>query len=918
MPQIKQLQTVYWGPFRPDPLELATDGINVFAGMNGVGKTCLLDAIKLMLGVDDLKAKPADYIYASDDDSQRVDKAYLKAVFDNPLRSRRQGRVFADAGWGCAESDNVTAICEVTRSGRRYAIFAGYHGWGEQRPLQEDLTELAALPQSRWLKPRQWSELLARAGVPRALLGVIALKQGETDKALGANPEQLLRQMLELTGKQQTLDDFRAAKAKLVEERGRYEEVLGRLESERRERARLGQLVARHREFERDQRRVGRIDEVELPLARRRALDADLAATEVERDQRAGQLDVARRERSRLDSDIPSVEEQERKLDAERTELTRVRDGAQAKLQKLGTAVGAAGRDVDHAQTAIAAAEAIDELSEAAVATRAAAAVAAARALDDARAEDEQLERELVELYAGRPPRPKGLDEFRVLLDKRGITSILLAEQLEVPEALAAEAVLDDGVWALIVTPDRFEETVELARAQSYRLPIVRAGDGAPGGAFSGAAGLPESLAYLAELELPLGAVPGVEADGLVRGRSWAALRAPAQPALGEAARAAAITEREARRKELAAALPPLRAEAKRASEAAQLLRAGVDAQAGLPALVAELERIQGEHGAAEAVRVGAQQRLDELGPEFGRLSSGLEQMRKDAEAAQRRIDDLEPRVKTLSERVAELEQQLAEAPLTPEQEGVASVASVEVLESRLADLRTRLLHFSDEERSALVVAQHGEQEERVAEVELLVADRGGVLEGVAEQVERAKRRYDEHINQTVQNLNRAFREICAQAGMQGELERRPSLSQEDEWALDVRVAHREGESKLSYQHHKHSGGQKAKISILLLLAAMSAEGAADLLIVDEHSAHLDSQNIEYVGEVMRALRQRVQFILALPATAEARRIDWSDQQFAILPRNGSDAYAPPLQLITRLPDPGDRYAEIGRLQLAN
>jgi chromosome segregation ATPase len=228
------------------------------------------------------------------------------------------------------------------------------------------------------------------------------------------------------------------------------------------------------------------------------------------------------------------------------------------------------------------------------------------------------------------------------------------------------------------------------------------------------------------------------------------------------------------------------------------------------------------------------------------------------------------------------------------------------------------MLHLSDEERSALVVAQHGEQEERVAEVELLVADRGGVLEGVAEQVERAKRRYDEHINQTVQNLNRAFREICAQAGMQGELERRPSLSQEDEWALDVRVAHREGESKLSYQHHKHSGGQKAKISILLLLAAMSAEGAADLLIVDEHSAHLDSQNIEYVGEVMRALRQRVQFILALPATAEARRIDWSDQQFAILPRNGSDAYAPPLQLITRLPDPGDRYAEIGRLQLAN
>src|SRR5689334_14816030 len=154
MPQIKQLQMVYWGPFRPDPIELATDGINVFTGMNGVGKTCLLDAIKLMLGVDDLKAKPADYIYSSDERDERVDKAYLKIVFDNPLRSRQQGRLFADAGWGCENADNVTAVCEVTHSGRRYAICPGYVGWGNERPLAEDLRQLADLPRSRWLGPR--------------------------------------------------------------------------------------------------------------------------------------------------------------------------------------------------------------------------------------------------------------------------------------------------------------------------------------------------------------------------------------------------------------------------------------------------------------------------------------------------------------------------------------------------------------------------------------------------------------------------------------------------------------------------------------------------------------------------------------------------------------------------------------------
>lgn len=917
MPQIKQLQTVYWGPFRPDALELATDGINVFTGMNGVGKTCLLDAIKLMLGVDDLKAKPADYIYSSDDDAQRVDKAYLKAVFANPIRSRQQGRVFADAGWGCAETENVTAVCEVARTGRRYAIFPGYLAWGLQRPLAADLATLRELPNSRWLGPRQWSELLARAGVPRALLSVIALKQGETDKALGANPEQLLRQMLELTGKQQTLDDFRAAKANLVEARHRYDEVVERFASEERELARLAQLVERHKEFRRDERRIERIDEVELPVARRRKIEAELAEMRSERDQRAGQLDVARADRVRLDGDMPALEQRQRELSEERETLQASRDEADDKNSRALGMIGRLEGESDRGRAALAAAEAYGELTTAALVRREAEALQAARALEDARDEDAALERELDELRAGRLPHPDGLDDFQALLRERRIDSVLVAERLEVPAALSAEAVLGDGVWALVVGKDSFGDAVRLARDHDYRLPLVRAGEGSPGGVFTGAGGLDEAGAYLAELELPLGEVPGVDEDGLVHGRSWAALRAPEQPALGEAARLAGVERREARRRALAEERPALASAAESAAEVARTVRAAVDAQAALPLLLPRLEQAKAEQTAAATARRMAQRRLDTLGPELGQLETEVVHKREESRNVDARLEDLEPRVRRLTERVGELEWQLEEMPLTAEQEATETVSAVEVLESQRADLQERLLRFSDQERSPLAVAEHAEQRLRVDEVKVLVEDRKDVLDGMVEQVERAKRRYDEHINQTVQNLNRAFKAICDQAGMAGELERRPSLTVDGEWALDVRVAHREGEAKLSYQHHKHSGGQKAKISILLLLAAMSADGAADLLIVDEHSAHLDSENIEYVGEVMRALRERVQFILALPATAEARRIDWSDQQFAILPRQAGESYVPPLQLITRTPEPGDRYAEIGRLELA-
>jgi hypothetical protein len=48
----------------------------------------------------------------------------------------------------------------------------------------------------------------------------------------------------------------------------------------------------------------------------------------------------------------------------------------------------------------------------------------------------------------------------------------------------------------------------------------------------------------------------------------------------------------------------------------------------------------------------------------------------------------------------------------------------------------------------------------------------------------------------------------------------------------------------ISYVDSTHSGGERAKISVLLPLAAMSSEDAADLLVMDEH-AHLDSNNLD-------------------------------------------------------------------------
>ena len=150
----------------------------------------------------------------------------------------------------------------------------------------------------------------------------------------------------------------------------------------------------------------------------------------------------------------------------------------------------------------------------------------------------------------------------------------LVAEELEVSDAIPAEAVLADGVWALVVAPDELERAVALAIEHGHRLPLIGAGHGQPRGALAGATGLDEALAYLAEVDLPAGR-PGVSADGVIRGRTWAAWRAPEQPVLGSGARARRLQEAEGRHAALKAQLPQLREAAQtRAAAAAAVRRA--------------------------------------------------------------------------------------------------------------------------------------------------------------------------------------------------------------------------------------------------------------------------------------------------------------------------------------------------------
>lgn len=926
MPQAEQIQTYYWGALRADPIDLAVDGINVATGPNGSGKTTSLDGLKLMLGVSDLSRRPADYIFDGGGDGQaRGERALVKVIFANPERPGRAGRVFSDAGRGCESSAHVTAICEIRRDGRRqYALLPGARRWGQNgSDLEGDINELRTLiPASQWMKPKAWEELLARAGVSRALRGVIAVKQGETDKTIEGTPEQLLKRVLELTGKQQTLDEFREARTRLTEARQAYDETSGRFAAEQRYLRTLGVQANQHREYVALGERICRIAEIEIPAAKRVKLAADREALERERAGQATALERDRGEHAELEAEIPQLTARQETLLADQDRLQGEARGAQQTFEEAASAHAVAAERAREAENALAEARRLagdGPFDEARVAAAQIEAGAAARAVAAAEGEADTLRGEIDDLRAGRPVPPAGLAAFRGALADVGIQHRLVAEQLEVPEAITAEAALGDGVWGIVVAPDALDRAVALAVEHGHRLPLIAAGHGEPNGVLGGSSGLAEALAYLAEVDLPVG-VPGVSSDGVVRGRTWAAWRAPERPVLGAQARARRLADAERRLGELDKLLPRLRTTAERAAEISAALARAAAVEPLLANLRADVERLGGELNTARTTVESITTALSEIGHELGTIEVNL--MTKTGRRADltRGINERAPLVERYGERLRAMDDELAAMPSADPSLNLETLRSVEALQHEhegLTEQHADEQRYPEEIRSELILAHHEAQARSVEQVDELLAGRREDLAAVQVEVERAKQRYDEHIRQVVHILARRFREVCEQAGMDGDIELRPGDTQ-GEFGIDVSVAHVRGEPKRSYRSPAHSSGQKAKISLLILLAAMGLEGSADMLIMDEHAAHLDSRNIDAVAEVMNALKHRVQFILATPTNAEASRLAWCDHQVAFYPRAAGEPFAPPVRLYTRMPEDGQRYAEMDQLALAD
>ncbi len=178
----------YWSHIRL-PLD---DRVVLVAGPNGSGKTTLLDAIRVLLNATRLSTSRKLPQYLRDDTGVAV----IKALVDNPP-GRAGRRPWSHLG---RFEEEVTLACVLERKQgkweRRYLVVGG------DAPI-ETLKDLSGS-----LRPMEFSRELELAQVPRTLLKILALEQGETHKLARRTPEQLLEYVLEMQGDKAVLERY--------------------------------------------------------------------------------------------------------------------------------------------------------------------------------------------------------------------------------------------------------------------------------------------------------------------------------------------------------------------------------------------------------------------------------------------------------------------------------------------------------------------------------------------------------------------------------------------------------------------------------------------------------------------------------------------------------------------------------------
>ena len=940
MIRVDRVELLHWDIQPHQVLPLAS-GVTLITGENGSGKTSVLDAIKVGFGAPSPGGDRSVESYLL---KQARQVAMVRLLMDNRPAPGTRRRPFDPLG---EHVEDVVTLAVVFRAEdeahyrREYYILDG-----DVIPIEEAPAAARGGARAHRLRPlpsrKEYAERLKRVGITPRYLRLLAAPQGQIARLCRQDGAGLFDDLFDIIGGRQALDAWEERIADLRSQQRDHDQTQRDLDHARRDLRLLEEHARRFREFEADQATLDALTRA-LPHVRRRDLDEAL-----ERTQRL--LASHRASRERLGQDVANELQRRDEARARVTRATEERAEVEARREQEHEALTAcvaartsAGDRLDHLEALKRRASAVTPVDPAVIEARIAAldvalaeGRAARRRLDE---EGHALRSELKEIKAGILPYPDEVRGYQEALKREGIPHHVLADVLEVKDETwwaAIEGYLGRYRFAVLVQdPADWDRAVALARAHRYPFGVMAPDfrSRSPADELSPWAVVhvrePRYRSVIARLLRPvrLGeptrpfAPPRGPArlaeDGLLVARVEARVATCERRYLGRAARERRRQEIEARLQEIKETIArwaqeEARLEAERGAQIdaleAQRVRleweAARDEHAALQVRVAELRETEEAHRRAlEAIR--EQARAAEADEREARrvvaeAEASLKHMDKDRGRVEAQVKEAEAELKRVEEERGRLR-----ATATPEPDEAVRA----LLDARrgLADLETeqrvlgeRLTRVPEDARDPMLPVNFERRREEVKVTE-------GRLEELATHLDETRKAADDAREQYHASTRRVFRAYFgslrrAGAELDYVIEGRLDPREDGRFRADVRIG--VGDKPLvSYESEDLSGGQKAALSILMSMTAVSLESdGAGFFLIDEPFSASDVIKINELGSFLA--RTGAQYLVSMPTTADLKECgDWLTS-FWMCTRSrggqgedGAPRLAPPIQL---------------------
>ncbi len=271
-----------------------------------------------------------------------------------------------------------------------------------------------------------------------------------------------------------------------------------------------------------------------------------------------------------------------------------------------------------------------------------------------------------------------------------------------------------------------------------------------------------------------------------------------------------------------------------------------------------DLETQRGQQRLLEQRLTESYQERDHLEGEVRRIEGLHQQLEQRIQASQRALESLRLEYQERRVRQQSVEEQLAAAETHPEAilQTLTPATTESDLSEQLDRVRARIQRLGAVNLAA--VDERNEQSARKAYLDAQYEDIARALNTLEQAIRAIDRETRQRFKETYERVNRSFQTLFPRlfGGGQASLE----LTDTDLLETGVVVMARPP-GKRNASIHLLSGGEKALTAIALVFAIFELN-PAPFCMLDEVDAPLDEVNIKRFGELVRAMSERVQFIL--------------------------------------------------------